>query len=467
MLMRILELTRYAFFLITVVSAFAATAVQAEPGQRADLDPEQSEVASAMTAWIDVVTQKRTENVSLVLDSQSSAYYLRIKELALTSGTEVLRKLKEVDQLQVMFFRLMLEPEQLKAMTVDQLIAYAVKNGFIGMELRNADVLDEIAISGNTASGRLLKFGRVERPDKYRQYFVKENGTWLVSLLGERERLEGVFDAFVKRTKLSRSEAAFLILETRLMRKVLPSDFFSPVGDADTSVASVPAVTSPVDIRARFRVVSIRLPESLVGLAAVTLDDMSTGLKYVVHAGDNLASYPQLTLVEIKPDEVRLAYSDDLSDEGDLVLPLNSGDHLNRRKVLDDSAQIGTASLLDEAALGAEYKGQMMMQWRNTGLRGRPQLLQQAWLTPDFDGVVGPDRSMVGLRVSKVVSASFWEQIGLKNGDLLKAVNGVSIDTLDAWKEILEIAQTSQELRIRLERDELELTYRTLTIKPG
>lgn len=444
----------------TVPAAHAAPLLDAS----ARVVETEQEIKNAMARWIAAVTGKTSADLVNLVDFDSALYYLRLRDLALTANADELSQLSEVDQLQVMFFRLMVDGQQLRIMSAQQLLAFAVEKGFIGMELRRGDLLDDIRFSDDTATGRLLKFGRADRPDRYRQYLVKEQGGWRVSLQGERERLEGEFDGFVQRSGLSRSEAAFLILEMRVMRKVSPSDFYNPAAGVVPAAKNIAGNTRSADAAERFRLVSVRLPESVVGRPAVTLDDTETGLKLVLKRGESVPGYPLLRLQRIAPDA---AVFEMVTDSPELVsLPLDPVDRLTRRSVGSRAGLGESSTVFDEARLGANYPGQMMMQWRNIGLRGRPQLLQQAWLTPDFGGALGPDKLMLGLKVSQVVPASFWDQIGLENGDLLKELNGVTIDTLDAWKKVLQIAQREQELTVRVQRGDHEVVFRTRTVRP-
>lgn len=449
--------------LLTAGLLTVALVAQLAPGPvLGDTTPQaEQDIATAMASWTAAVVDKHGAELAPLVDSQSLAYYLRIKELALTGAPAEVASLAETDQLQVMFFRLMIEEPRLEKMTAPQLLAFAVDNGFIGMELRRSDTLGQIQLTGDRASGRLYKFGREDRPDRYRQYFVREQGIWRVSLQGERERLAGGFDDFVQRSGLSRSEAAFLILELRLMRKVDPADFLVPAGGTVNVSQGRVANSVALEAHDRYRLVAVRLPESLQGRPAATIDDLATGLKSVLQPGEHIPGHPQLTLHQVAADHASFRAVDGAA--GGLVLQLDRNDRLSRR----GAAAKGAGTLLDEAKLGANYAGQMMTQWRNLGLRGRPQLLQQAWLTPDFGDVNDADKSMQGLRVRQVQPASFWHQIGLQDGDLLKEFNGLAIDGLDAWKAVLAMAESRQELRVRVQRYGNELVFHTLTVKPS
>ena len=91
----------------------------------------------------------------------------------------------------------------------------------------------------------------------------------------------------------------------------------------------------------------------------------------------------------------------------------------------------------------------MMSQWRNTGLRGRPQLLQQGSLIPRI--VPGEDE-IAGLRAGQILPGSFWDQMGLSEGDVIQEVNGAEIDSMMRWREFMDIAETAQEISLLLER---------------
>lgn len=463
-----LATVRYLASIAVAISLLAAPSLAvSSPAteQGAALFETEREITTAMERWLAAVAGRQTENLAQLVDTESEDYYLYLRDLALNADAHALSPLIEVDQLQVMFLRLMLEPEQLRSMNVQQLLAFAIGNGFIGMELRHADRLDKVQVSGDTATGRLMKFGRADRPDRYLQYFVKEQGAWLVSLRGERDRLEGEFDGFVQRTGLSRSEAAFLILETRVMRKVTATDFFLPVAPRSALVKSRNDNLESMNTTGELRLVSVRLSETLVGLPAATIDDTETGLKHVVARGESIPGNPEFVLSRISSDKA--IFRNTKRPAESLILSLDATDQLSRRAGVARTASDSTTTIFDEASLGEKYPGQMMMQWRNIGLRGRPQLLQQAWLTPDFGGAVGPDKSMLGLRVRQVGEASFWDQIGLQDGDLLTEINGLRVNTLDAWKKAIRIAETYQDIKVRLQRGDHELIFRTLTVRPG
>ncbi len=399
-----------------------------------------------------------------LLSASSREYYPNLQQLALHADAVTLQALEPIEQLQVLFLRLMLEPQQLQAMDTQQLLAFALQGGLIGQDLRPRDALREITITGNSAQGRLYKFGHEDWPDRSLQYFVREEGGWRVDLRGELERLRTDFDAFLARSHLSTGEAAFFILETRLMRKVTPADFIAPL-PADTSGDS-PIQTvehnnsnaTPVDAAA-LRLVAIRQALDDPQENAVIIEDRVESLRYVLRTGDALPSRPDARLTRIDRDAVVVRAGGAAS-----TLRLESGaPPLGQRLRLADSHH--GKSLLQLAEEGSQREG-MMTQWRNVGLRDRAQLLQQAWLTADYAEPPGPNASMTGLRVRKLIEGSFWQQLGLQEGDLLEEINGVRVDSMDAWQQVIQIAQNDLDITITVDRAARKHSYRTETIRP-
>ena len=97
------------------------------------------------------------------------------------------------------------------------------------------------------------------------------------------------------------------------------------------------------------------------------------------------------------------------------------------------------------------------------GLRARPQLWQQGWLVPEFST---DHETMLGLCVRKLVEGSFWQQIGLAEGDLLKRANGDAIDSMDRWQELLRAAETDREISVVVLRDGQRRRFQTKTVPP-
>ena len=192
-------------------------------------------------------------------------------------------------------------------------------------------------------------------------------------------------------------------------------------------------------------------------LTAVTIEDRRESLRSVLSVGDSFGSEAGYRVKRIADGRTWL----ERNGAGPVLRLEFDGPPLDQRLPGDDPPETGL-SLLSQAKLGETRQG-LMAQWRNVGLRGRPQLLQQAWLVPEL----APDReTMKGLRVRKLVEGSFWHQIGLAEGDLLEQAQGSAVDSMDRWQELLRIAETDQEISIVVQRGERTLRFHTRTVRP-
>jgi type II secretory pathway component PulC len=449
----------------------------------AELDSaaDQAAIRQLAARWIAAATSRDGAGITLLCAS-SSAYFPYLQQLALHADAARLQQLEPIAQLQVMFLRLMLPPAQLQDMDARQLLDFALQRGLIGQDLRESDTLGELALAGQSASGHLYKFGRVDWRDPGLQYFVREGDSWRVDLRGELERLRSDFDAFTARSGLAAGEAAFFILETRLMRKVTPADFVPPLAgeslrgvgpmppaeraavvanSASDTAREAPANGSTLDARV-LRLVAIRHSLDKPGESAVTLEDRMESLRYVLREGDSLPAYPHFILTQIDRDSAVLR---DGASQRTLRLEPGAAPLGARLPLATYGGGAAGKTLLQLAQEGGTREG-MMTQWRNIGMRDRAPLLQQAWLTADYGATTGARQKLAGLRVRKLAAGSFWQQLGLQEGDLLTEVNGVRIDSLYAWQQVMQIAQDDLDITIAVDRAAHKRTYRTATIRP-
>jgi general secretion pathway protein C len=63
------------------------------------------------------------------------------------------------------------------------------------------------------------------------------------------------------------------------------------------------------------------------------------------------------------------------------------------------------------------------------------------------------DGTTIGFRVFNIKNGSIFERMGLKNGDVIQAVNGVDLDSPTKALALLEDLQTTDEIRVNLLRD--------------
>ncbi|MBJ21064.1 MAG: hypothetical protein CL933_16780 [Deltaproteobacteria bacterium] len=421
-------------------------AVGTESGSAVESEP----VAEAAARWVAAVHRQEPALVEL-MSRDARAYYPRLREHALRADARSLQSLPFEEQLQVLFLRHLAPPDALASMDEKELILFAREQGLFGMNLRSHDTLEEIRVEGDRAQGRLAKFGRLDRLEPGLHYLVREEGAWKVELRGEQEKATLDFAAFVKRSGLDEAEAAFFLLEMRLMRKVTSRDL-DPPGASPRAARRLEPVARDTTLPP-LRVIALREAVGAALPPAATLEDQAESLRYVLEPGDTLPGHPRVRVREISAESVLLAVP-----EGEVRLGLGGKDAYLGQRLRAGPTRRGLADL---AAQGDGKPGPMA-QWRNVGLRERPLLLQQGWLTP----VVAEHGGLEGLRVRRLAAGSFWDQIGLQEGDLLVAANGRALDSLDAWKEFVRVAERETEVVVALHRNTRKLRFRTRTISP-
>ncbi len=441
--------------LATVLALLLATP---SPASHVDDHGAIEELASQ---WVERVHGRDASLASLV-SREGRRHYGRLRDLALRADANELQRLPIVDQLQTIFLRIMLEPEELESMDESELLFFAVSQGFIGADLRRSDALREISVEGDRAQGRLYKFGLSDRPEQGLQYFVREDGLWRVELRGELERATEQFDAFVARSGLPAAELAFFVLEARMMRKVTRADL-APPRRGGRHEALAPKASSRVAVEPKapaYRLVALRRAVDTETPAAVTIEDQYESMRFVLEPGDRLGANRDWQLLRVEDGSAGFA-----TPEGERVLRLERGGPALGRRLSRPDRGMRRASLLDVAADGEQREGPMAM-WRNVGLRDRPLLLQQASLLPVFEGPGGPNASIAGLEVRELTPNSFWNQLGMQEGDVVTAFNTRAIDSLDAWQALVRTAQDEVDITIDVDRGGRRFRYRTETIRP-
>lgn len=90
----------------------------------------------------------------------------------------------------------------------------------------------------------------------------------------------------------------------------------------------------------------------------------------------------------------------------------------------------------------------------NSALDNLPLLLTQARAVPYFK-----DGQAVGLRLFAIKSGSMFEKIGLKNGDILKNINGNNLGDFSQAMKLFEQLREERNLTLELERNRKPQTF--------
>jgi general secretion pathway protein C len=180
-----------------------------------------------------------------------------------------------------------------------------------------------------------------------------------------------------------------------------------------------------------------------------TIEDKTSRKHEVVRIGDHLQSHSEVEIAAIERGRVILWNGERreelrLKEDAPKAPPTprrTARRSRSRRRETPDSRQIGAL-----AERLQELQG-------DTGFcRTTTELLTQAKLIPKYS-----DGEMTGMQVNDIKSGSLYEKLGLKDGDVISAVNGIAIDSTAASSKILSQFTRADEF-------EIELPDRTITV---
>ena len=89
------------------------------------------------------------------------------------------------------------------------------------------------------------------------------------------------------------------------------------------------------------------------------------------------------------------------------------------------------------------------------GLENLPLLLTQARAVPYFK-----DGRSIGLRLFAIKTGSLYEKVGLRNGDILKTINGNSLGDISQALKLFEKLKEERSITLTLERAKQEREFR-------
>lgn len=89
------------------------------------------------------------------------------------------------------------------------------------------------------------------------------------------------------------------------------------------------------------------------------------------------------------------------------------------------------------------------------GLENLPLLLTQARAVPYFK-----DGRSIGLRLFAIKTGSLYEKVGLKNGDILKTINGNSLGDISQALKLFEQLKQERSINLILERDRQDREFK-------
>ena len=91
--------------------------------------------------------------------------------------------------------------------------------------------------------------------------------------------------------------------------------------------------------------------------------------------------------------------------------------------------------------------------WLRSQLARLPEILRQARVVPRYR-----DGKFAGFVITNIAPGSVYEKIGLQNGDVIEAVNGVVVKTPQEAMRMYEKLKDARSIAVRIERRGVEMT---------
>jgi general secretion pathway protein C len=196
--------------------------------------------------------------------------------------------------------------------------------------------------------------------------------------------------------------------------------------------------------------VETRLPLKLLGTVAsndemlsnAAILDRGTRKHQVVFVGDLLEAHPKVEVVGIRRGTVFLQNGPkrerlDLHEEDGQLLKGPTTRARQNRAARRPARTGKRASLADRV-------GDLRAN-KNRNKRTTSALYSQARIVPEWE-----DGQMVGVRLNQVKPDSLYDQIGIESGDIIKALNGIDIDSPQASSRLLTEFARADEFEIEL-----------------
>ncbi len=175
-----------------------------------------------------------------------------------------------------------------------------------------------------------------------------------------------------------------------------------------------------------------RLPLKLLGtissedqlVASAAVENTQKRLHQILKVGDTLAEYTKVVVSRIDRGRVILQNG---AQREELLLDKDN----NLAPTIRKSAPRRSSRRRHPARGKPDSAEERLKELANSaGDRSTSKLLSEARILPKFEA-----GKMVGLEVRQIKADSFYEKIGMQDGDILTSVNGITIDNPTASKQ--------------------------------
>jgi hypothetical protein len=140
---------------------------------------DEAAVLQSFSNYKEAILAGEGERAADLVTDETLAYYEQIRRLAVSAGREEIRQRRLIDRLSVAYYRVLIGPESLRAMTGRDVFVFGVDNGLIGRSDAINLEIGEVAVEGDSATAPVVVRGETT-PIAFE--FTRENDQWKVDL---------------------------------------------------------------------------------------------------------------------------------------------------------------------------------------------------------------------------------------------------------------------------------------------
>lgn len=191
---------------------------------RSTVEVDKQAVRNCFKEYTAAVVNKNGEAAVKMISTKTRDYYTGILSLALKGSEPEVRSLRPIVMMAVLNARHSINPNELRRMTVDDLLIFGTNQRWIGKEGVKDLTIGEVSIFGDRAVGKVLDEGR-ETALSYT--FLREHGGWKLDLVSHFDQFDQNLRSLAQTRNVSVMELIFANLEAINGKKV-SEDIWKP-----------------------------------------------------------------------------------------------------------------------------------------------------------------------------------------------------------------------------------------------